>query len=62
MRYIAKKYKPELLGNSAAELGRIEMLAAQVSDLKGKATMPCYGHGDANQIIEECRPLLGKLM
>ena len=28
MKYIARKYKPELLGSSAAELGRIEMLAA----------------------------------
>ena len=42
MKYIAKKYKPELLGNSAAELGRIEMLSAHVNTLKGKATMPCY--------------------
>ena len=28
MKDIAKKYKPELLGNTAAELGRIEMMAA----------------------------------
>ena len=26
MKYIAKKYKPELLGSSAADLGRLEML------------------------------------
>ena len=62
MKYIAKKYKPELLGNTAADVGRIEMLAAQVHTLKMKATMPCYTTGDKDEIIEECRPLLKKLM
>ena len=42
MRYIAKKWRPALLGSSAAEMGRIEMLSAHVDTLKGKATMPCY--------------------
>ena len=58
MQYIAKKYRPELLGSTAAELGRVNMLAAQVHDLKMKATMPCYVTGDVDAIIEECRPLL----
>jgi len=62
MKYVAKKYKPDLLGNSAAELGRIEMLAPFVDELKQKSTHACYVHGDASQIIEECRPLLAKLM
>jgi len=58
MRYLSKKYEPSLLGSSAAELGRIEMFAAQVGTLKGKATGPCYATGDRAAIIEECRPLL----
>ena len=40
MKYIAKKYDPSLLGRTAADLGRIEMLSAHVGNLKGKATMP----------------------
>lgn len=46
MKYIAKKYQPALLGSTAAELGRIEMLAAHVDSLKSKSTMPCYTTGD----------------
>jgi len=62
MKYIAKKYKPGLLGASSADVGRIEMLAAHVDKLKGEATMPCYVSGDAAAIIETCRPLLAALM
>ena len=62
MKYIAKKYQPALLGSTAAELGRIEMLAAHVDELKMKSTGPCYSTGDKNAIIEECRPKLKKLM
>ena len=62
MKYIAKKYQPALLGCNAAELGRIEMLAAHVDNLKMKSTMPCYTTGDKDAIIEECRPLLKGLM
>lgn len=62
MQYVAKKYRPELLGSSAAELGRVNMLASQVHELKMKATMPCYMTGDREAIIEECRPLLAKLV
>jgi glutathione S-transferase len=61
MKYIAKKYDPSLLGRSAADLGRIEMLAAHVASLKGKATMPCYVSGDVNEITENCRPILKAL-
>lgn len=62
MKYIAKKWRPDLLGSTAAQMGRIEMLSAHVDTLKGKATMPCYQTGDRDAIIEECRPILAKLM
>ena len=62
MRYIAKKWRPDLLGTTAAQMGRIEMLSAHVDTLKGKATMPCYQTGDRDAIISECRPILAKLM
>lgn len=38
------------------------MLAAPVVDLKMKSTMPCYQTGDAEAIIETCRPLLAKIV
>jgi len=62
MKYIAKKYDPSLLGRTAADLGRIEMLSAHVGNLKGKATMPCYVSGDVNEITENCRPILKALV
>ena len=62
MQYIAKKYRPTLLGMSAAEMGRISMLLDKVHNLKMKATMPCYMTGDTEAIIEECRPLLAKIV
>ena len=62
MKYVAKKYKPELLGRTAAELGRVEMLSAHVVTLKMKSTMPCYASDDRAPIIEECIPILAKLV
>ena len=62
MKYVAKKYQPALLGASAAEVGRIEMLSAHCDQLKGKSTGPCYATGDRDAIIDECRPLLASIM
>ena len=62
MRYVAKKYQPALLGSSAAEVGRIEMLSAHCDELKKQSTTPCYTTGDRNAIVADCRPILQKLM
>lgn len=62
MQYVAKKWRPELLGKTSAEMGRVNMIAAQVHSLKMMATGPCYGSGDADAIIESCRPPLQKLV
>ena len=40
-----------------SEMGRISMMLDKVHDLKMKATIPCYKTGDAEAIIEECRPI-----
>ena len=62
MQYIAKKWKPELLGRTAAEVGRINMLWAHVLNLKMKSTGPCYsGDGNADAIIDDVRPMLAKI-
>ena len=62
MQYIARKYQPALLGSNSSEIGRIHMLLDKVATLKGKATGPCYGSGDTEAIIEECRPILAKIV
>ena len=62
MMYVAKKYSPELLGRTAAEVGRVNMLSAHVASLKGKSTTPCYMGGDLEVIIEDCRPVLAKIV
>ena len=62
MMYVAKKYDPTLLGKNAAEQGRVQMLLAHVADLKMKATMPCYVSGDQEAAIEDCKPVLDKLV
>lgn len=66
-RYIAKKYMPSLLGNTAAEMGRVEMLLAQVQDIKGKATTPAYAsekEGDElkDMIADSVHPVLARLV
>jgi len=62
MQYIARKWQPALLGANAAEVGRISMLLDKVATLKGKATGPCYMTGDAEAIIETCRPILSQIV
>ena len=38
------------------------MLLDKVGNLKMKSTMPCYVSGDAEAIIDECGPLLAKIV
>lgn len=62
MQYIAKKWKPELLGRNAAEVGRLHMLEYHVFMLKSTCTMPCYGENpDKDSILASCRPLLASI-
>ena len=62
MRYLANKYVPHLLGETPAEQGRVEMVQAQVTDLKGAVTMPCYTMGDrdaiTNNIMLKIQPFI----
>ena len=44
-KYIADKWKPELLGRDAPHRGHISMLANRVIDFKNEITGPCYGRG-----------------
>ena len=43
MRYIAAKWKPELLHvNDPVYYAKVEMMSGIVADLKSATTMPCY--------------------
>ena len=53
MKYIANKFGPELLGKDSAQVAKVEMVAASVSELKGAVTMPCYTVGDKSSITME---------
>ena len=65
MKFIANKYGPELLGRTPAQIGRVEMVATIVSDLKGSTTMPCYTQGDrvaiTMNLLEKVKPLVNFL-
>ena len=63
MKYIATKYGEELLGTDPAQIAKVEMVAQQISDLKGPVvTMPCYTSGDRAAItanlLEKVKPLV----
>lgn len=66
MKYVAKKWDSSLLGKTAAETARAEMLYAHVNDMKQKCTGPCYRgekQGDElkDAIAEDCQPILERL-
>ena len=62
MKYIARKWRPALVGTTSAEMARIEMLDQHVSTLKSNVTKACYNDGDREAIIKDSRPLLAKIM
>ena len=62
MKYIANKHGPELLGTDAAMIGRVEMVANQISELKGSVTMPCYTTGDRTGITTELLKRVGPIV
>ena len=62
LQYIAKKWKPDLLGRSAAEVGRVNMLWYYVLQLT-RVLGETYKEGaDAEAIIDKLRPMLQKLV
>lgn len=62
MKYVAKKWKPELLGRNAAEVGRVNMLEYHVAQLKMSTAMPCYDpNSELETIVANARPQLAGL-
>ncbi|CAI2379744.1 unnamed protein product [Moneuplotes crassus] len=52
MFYIAEKYKPELIGETAKDKGTIKMLMNIIQEAKTKITGPCYSQDDKSVVIE----------
>ena len=64
MKYIARKWKPELLGTTPEEFATAEMMSYHVGTVKGLATMPCYQtkDGDRDAILTPIWPHLDKIV
>lgn len=41
-KYLADKYKPDLLGKDFQKRATVNMLAGVIGDIKGATTIPCY--------------------
>ena len=52
-KYLADKYKPELLGGDAGQRGHVQMLAGILFELKFAITPPCYGSGNKDEMNAE---------
>lgn len=55
MKYIAKKYKPSLLGSSAATLGEAEMIYAQVWQLIMAGRGPLYAPLEEGKTLDDVK-------
>ena len=51
-RYLARTYKPELLGTTPQERGLVNMVWGIYYDMKNKTTHPCYSQNDL-KVIED---------
>jgi glutathione S-transferase len=50
-KYIAEKYKPELLGKDAQHKASVNMLANVIFAFKMKLLTPCYMNGDQQECL-----------
>ena len=46
MKYLCKKYRPDLLGRNATELASADMISRVHDSLHGKFAVHCFGDGD----------------
>ena len=62
MKYLADKFKPELLGTTAEQRATVNMLANVIGDVKGAVTGPCYMGGDKAAVIEIVKTKLAPIV
>jgi glutathione S-transferase len=58
LRYIVKKWCPELQGKTNEDFARVEMLYGILGDIKSCATMHCYRTGNVDQLKNDVYPRL----
>ena len=58
LKYVADKWKPELLGKDAQHRAMVNMAAFKVHELKMKVTGPCYMSGNLEEINQAIKDLL----
>lgn len=62
MRYIANKYKPELLGEGIKEQAQVDHVLHVMHDLKHSSGMQCYGKEvDKSKVASKLLYVIGKL-
>ena len=61
-KYLADKYKPELLGKDAAHRAHVNMLAGVLTDIKMGTTGPCYAGADKQPILDKMNALLPNIV
>ena len=65
MQYLAQQYAPELLGGTPAKSAEIDMVYAQLKDVKQTITGPCYIGNDRkilmNMAKKKMEPLIAYL-
>ena len=57
-KYLADKYKPELLGTTPEERATVNMLGGVIGDLKMAMTAPCYMGGDIAETVAKAHTML----
>mmetsp|Transcript_4682 Transcript_4682/g.7969 ORF Transcript_4682/g.7969 Transcript_4682/m.7969 type:complete len:223 (-) Transcript_4682:30-698(-) len=57
-KYLAEKYKPELLGKDTEQRALANMLGNVLWDFKVAVATPCYTTGDVAEIAEACKAKL----
>lgn len=62
LRYICKKWSPELLGKSDHDYAHVDMLIGVIKDFYGIVISHCYGSGDKNAILNIAKERLPQLV
>ena len=55
MQYLANAYAPELLGKDPHERGQMDLMYAQMKEIKQATTGPCYTQTDKSALAQQAK-------